>query len=44
MQKTKLGIPVGLLAAGIFHRTVGGYLVAVLLTRCPGKVYMLGRG
>ena len=33
MQKTKLGIPVGLLAAGIYFTGLfGGYLVAVLLT------------
>lgn len=33
MQKTKLGIPAGLLAAGIYFTGLfGGYLVAVLLT------------
>lgn len=33
MQRTKLGIPAGLLAAGIYFTGLfGGYLVAVLLT------------
>ena len=33
MQKTKLGIPFGLLAAGIYFGALfGGYLVVILLT------------